>query len=127
METEDCLEEQLFLELENQGKTQSRWRGIPEREDVYSKRRLHHWQRDVPVPTIAAASVFQKGFLCVMVVAKETENTVKLPANDGEKPFFLLYLPPLGTLRKELIASCQRSIWTIKQKQLAKLFPNSQL
>lgn len=88
MKTEDCLEGQLFLELENQGKTQSRWRGIQEREDVYSKKRLHHWQRDVPVPTIAAGSVFQKGFLCVMVVAKETENTVKLPANDGEKPFF---------------------------------------
>lgn len=39
---------------------------------------------DVPVPTIPAGSVFEKGFLCVIAVTKETENTMKLTANNDE-------------------------------------------
>lgn len=66
VETQNCLGELLLLEVEKQGKTQatqSSWRGIQERRDVYSKGRLHQGLRDIPVPTIPAGSVFQKGFL----------------------------------------------------------------
>lgn len=92
------------------------WRGIRERRDVYSKGRLHHWLRDVPVPTILAGSVLQKGFLCAIVVTKETKNTMKLAAMVRSSSS--LFLLPLGTMGKET-ASWQRPIWTINQKHLA--------
>lgn len=76
-------------------------------------------------PSLLALS-FRKAF-CVWWWWQRKQRTLWNCLQMMVKSPFFLYLPALGTLRKELIASCQRPIWTIKQKQLAKLFPNSQL
>lgn len=122
VKTEACWGEFLLLELEKQGKkwaTWNSWRGIQERRRIYSKGRLHHLPEDVPVPTIPAGSVFEKGFLCVIAVTKETENTMKLTANNDESSSSL-FLLSLGTRGMDLVSNGprQRLFWTISQKHL---------